>query len=146
MPDGDSAGALRVLVVDDCRDHTDSLAFLLQYWGHDVRTAGDGPAGLAVARDYRPDVVLLDVGLPGMNGFEVARRLRQEDGLARTVVITISGYAQDIDRQHALEAGCTEHLAKPVDLDVLERLLAEHRQARARPGPGTQEEEGGSGP
>jgi CheY-like chemotaxis protein len=142
MVNGDHNGLLRILVVDDCLDHTDTLAFLLELWGHDVRTAADGPTALAVARDYRPDVVLLDIGLPGLDGLEVARRLRREKGLAATVVVTVSGYAQEADRQHSRDAGCAEHLAKPVDLEVLHRLLTEHKQARARPVPGARGQEG----
>jgi two-component system CheB/CheR fusion protein len=146
MLDGEHDGRLRILVVDDCPDHTDTLAFLLKLWGHEVRTAANGPTALAVAPGYLPDVVLLDVGMPGMDGFEVARHLRRQEGLAATAIIALSGYAQDEDRRHAREAGCDDHLAKPVDLVVLRNLLAGHKQARGRPAAGAPREEGGSGP
>jgi CheY-like chemotaxis protein len=121
---GDNAVPLRVLVVDDCPDHTESLELLLGLWGFHARTAADGMQALAVAREYCPDVVLLDVGLPGMDGYEVARRLRAEDGLANTVLITVSGYAQEVDRERSRSAGCAEHLVKPIELEVLRGLLA----------------------
>jgi CheY-like chemotaxis protein len=136
MQAADATVPLRVLVVDDCRDHTDSLAILVRFWGHDVRTAYDGPTGLDVAAAYVPDVVLLDIGLPGMDGYEVARRLRRQAGLATALLITVSGFAQDADRQHSQEVGCAEHLAKPVDLDLLQEILAARKAAVRRPAPG----------
>jgi CheY-like chemotaxis protein len=114
---------LRVLVVDDCRDHTESLAMLLRLWGHEPLIAHDGFAALDLAGTQRPDVVLLDVGLPGMDGYEVARRLRRLPGLGRALLMTVSGYAQEADRERALAAGCADHLVKPVDLDRLRGLL-----------------------
>jgi two-component system CheB/CheR fusion protein len=115
---------LRVLVVDDCHDTIESLALLLQCWGHDARTALDGPTALEIARDYKPDVVLLDLAMPGMDGFEVARRLRQELGLARTWIVSLSGYGREEDQRHALEAGCDCHFLKPMNPDFLQQLLA----------------------
>jgi CheY-like chemotaxis protein len=120
---------LRVLVVDDCADHTESMASLLRLWGHEAATALDGPAALAAAaRDRPPDVVLLDVGLPGMDGYELARRLRRLPGLGRSLMLTISGYAGEADRARALAAGCS-HLVKPVDLNVLRDHLAAWKPA-----------------
>jgi two-component system CheB/CheR fusion protein len=116
--------ALRVLVVDDCPDTRWSLAALLRIWGHDTRVAGDGPSALQVAATYHPEVILLDVGLPGMDGYEVARRFRRMAGGGRPLIVTLSGYGQESDRRHSLEAGCDQHLVKPVDPDVLSRLLA----------------------
>ncbi len=115
----------RVLVVDDNRDAADSLALLLRLLGDEVRTAHDGPGALAAATAFAPEVVLLDLGLPGLDGYEVARRLRQQPQFARALVVAISGWGQDEDRRQSCAAGFDAHLVKPVDLDVLQRLLAE---------------------
>jgi CheY-like chemotaxis protein len=133
MPTATSSSPLRVLVVDDCPDTTAALAILLRCWSHDVRVAHDGPAALETAAGFRPDVVLLDVGLPGMDGYEVARRLRGEVGLARALLVAVTGYGQEADRL-SREAGCDRHLLKPVDLDALQGLLASSpRTEAARP-------------
>ena len=123
-PPADLPTARRVLVVDDNRDSADTLAELVRIWGHDVRTANDGPAALECARRFRPQVVLLDVGLPGMDGYELARRLRAE-GLAGDVLVSVTGYGQDEDRRRAAEAGFDLHLTKPVDPAQLRALLEE---------------------
>jgi two-component system CheB/CheR fusion protein len=115
---------LRVLVVDDCRDHTESLAILMRLWGHEALIAHDGPCALDLAGAQCPDVVLLDVGLPGMDGYEVARRLRRVPGMEKALLLTVSGYAQEADRERALAAGCADHLVKPVDLTMLRARLA----------------------
>ena len=129
MPEANPS-TLRVLVVDDCRDHTDSLAILLRLWGHEVLIAHDGPGALDLAGARCPDVVRLDVGLPGMDGYEVARRLRGVPGMGKALLLTLSGYAQEADRARALAAGCADHLIKPVDLDRLRhRLAGWHRPA-----------------
>ena len=119
---------LRVLVVDDCPDHTESLAILLRLWGHECLIAHDGPGALDLAGAQCPDVVLLDVGLPRMDGYEVARRLRQVPGMGKALLLTLSGYAQEVDRERALAAGCADHLIKPVDLDLLRNRLAGWRR------------------
>ena len=121
---------LRVLVVDDWPDTAESMAVLLRLWGHDVRIAHDGPTALAVAALYRPDVVLLDVGLPCMDGYQVARRLRNDLRLRDAFVVSLTGYGQDSDLWRSREAGCDRHLLKPVDPEVLERLLASRKEAR----------------
>jgi PAS domain S-box-containing protein len=119
------AGAsLRVLVVDDSVDAAQSLAMLLESAGHDVQTAHDGPATLEAALDYRPSVVLLDIGLPGMNGFEVAKRLRQQPELGNLVLVAMTGYGHEADRQRSQEAGFDHHLVKPADFGKVERILA----------------------
>ncbi len=110
----------RVLVVDDCPDTRDSFAALLRMWGHDVRTAGDGPTALTIASEYRPQVVLLDIGLPGLDGWEVGRRLR---GLVRTVLIGVSGFGQSADRERARREGWDYYFVKPVEPEQLQRLL-----------------------
>ena len=101
-----------------------SLAMLLQESGHEVRTAHDGPTALEAALDYRPDVVLLDIGLPGLNGYEVAKRLRQQPALQNVVLVAMTGYGQETDRQRSQEAGFDHHLVKPVDHKQLSEVLA----------------------
>jgi PAS domain S-box-containing protein len=115
---------LRVLVVDDNVDAAESSAILLKASGHDVRTAHDGPATLQAAVDYRPNVVLLDIGLPGLNGYEVAKRIRRQAVLHSIVLVATTGYGQESDRQRSLEAGFDHHLVKPVDFDKLQQILA----------------------
>jgi CheY-like chemotaxis protein len=118
-----AAAALQVLVVEDNRDAAESLASLLRLWGHDVRTSHDGRSGLKAARSYRPHVVLLDIGLPGMDGYAVARTLRGEFGRDMRLV-AVTGYGQDEDRRKALAAGFDAHLVKPADLEALSAVLA----------------------
>ena len=114
----------RVLVVDDNLDSADTMAELVRLWGFDVRTAHDGPAALECARSFRPNVILLDVGLPGMDGYELARRLRGE-GLAGDLLVSVTGYGQEEDRRQAEQAGFDHHLTKPVNPDTLLRLVGE---------------------
>ena len=113
----------RVLVVDDNLDAAQTLAMLLEFLGHEVRTMHDGVPALAEAVDWRPDVVLLDIGLPGLSGYEVAQRIRQHPLLSGIVVVALTGYGQDTDRQCSREAGFDHHLTKPVDFDVVEKIL-----------------------
>jgi len=114
----------RIMVVDDNLDSAETMAELVRIWGYDVRTAHDGPAALETARTFRPHVVLLDVGLPGMDGYELARRLRAE-GLAGELLVSVTGYGQEDDRRRAEEAGFDHHLTKPVDPDTLMRLVSQ---------------------
>jgi PAS domain S-box-containing protein len=115
--------ALRILVVDDNVDSADSMALLLSLDGHEVRTAFDGPGALAEAADFQPRAVLLDIGLPGMDGYEVARRMRELPGLRDVLMIAITGYGQEDDRTRSKAAGFDHHLVKPVDPETLSRLL-----------------------
>ena len=115
---------LRVLVVDDNEDTVLSFSMLLKASGHDVRTAHDGPTAVQAALDYRPDVVLLDIGLPVLNGYEVAKRIRQHSVLKNVVLVALTGYGQDSDRQTSLQAGFNHHLVKPAPLEQLEQILA----------------------
>jgi PAS domain S-box-containing protein len=115
---------LRVLVVDDNVDTVLSLSMLLKESGHDVRTAHDGPTAVQAALDYRPDVVLLDIGLPGLNGYEVAKRIRQHPALKNVVLVALTGYGQDSDRQASLQAGFNHHLVKPARLAEMLQILA----------------------
>jgi CheY-like chemotaxis protein len=128
MLDNSISDRLRVLVVDDCPDTTATMAVLFRYWGHDVRIAHDGADALRVAAGYRPDVVLVDLAMPGMDGFELARRLRGE-GRSRALLVSLSGYGQEQDCQHSREAGCDAHLIKPVDPELLRHLLDAQRGA-----------------
>ncbi len=116
--------SLRVLVVDDNEDAAASSAMLVQAAGHDVRTAHDGLAALQAALDYRPNVVLLDIGLPGLNGYEVAKRIRQQPALTGVVLVALTGYGQESDRQRALEAGFDDHLVKPTEFGKVKQILA----------------------
>ena len=118
------ATQLRVLIVDDNVDTVLSFSMLLEAYGHDVRTAHDGLAGVQAALDYQPDVALLDIGLPGLNGYEVAKRIRLEPTLKHVVLVALTGYGQDSDRQSSREAGFNHHLVKPALMEQLEQILA----------------------
>ncbi len=121
----DQAGpSVRVLVVDDNVDAAESLAELLRVLGHDVRTAHDGPTGLEAATDYRPDVMLLDIGLPGLDGYEVAKRLRQQPVFKTLVLAAMTGYGQDSDKDKSKSAGFDHHMVKPVDFEQVRLILA----------------------
>jgi CheY-like chemotaxis protein len=115
----------RVLVVDDNVDLARGLARLLQIHGHDVRIAFDGPTGLDEAKNLRPDVVLLDIGLPGMDGYQLAAHLRRDETVKGATLIAISGYGQEEDLRLAREAGFDHHLVKPIISDDLIKLLEE---------------------
>jgi CheY-like chemotaxis protein len=114
----------RVLVVDDNTDAAQSLALFLRLTGHEVRTAADGPEALEVAREFRPQAIILDIGLPRLNGHEVARRLRLDPELCGTVLVALTGHAGEVSRRLCLEAGFDFHLAKPADPNEVRRLLA----------------------
>ena len=114
----------RILVVDDSVDAAESMAMLLRLRGHEVDVAHNGFDALKLAADASPSVVLLDIGLPGMDGYEVCRRLR-EDGMSKTRIIAMTGYGFEQDRQRAKEAGFDVHTVKPVPFADLVKLLAE---------------------
>ncbi len=116
--------ARSVLIVDDNQDAATCLALLLRTAGHEVRTAFDGLAALDLAQERPPDVVLLDIGMPGMDGLEVVRRLRQDLGLKQALLVALTGYGQEEDRRRSHEAGFDVHLVKPVDLNDIKDLLA----------------------
>jgi PAS domain S-box-containing protein len=113
----------RVVVVEDNPDAAEALLDLLRGWGHDARHASDGPAAIALTASFRPHVALIDVGLPGMNGYEVARAIRRGEGEQRPVIIGLSGYGQAEDKARGQEAGFDHHLVKPADPKSLIRLL-----------------------
>ena len=113
----------RLLVVDDNRDFANTLSLLLETFGHEVRTVYDGRAVVPMATDYQPDAVLLDIGLPGMNGYEIARELRSTPALAQVALVAFTGYGQDEDRRRVREAGFDFHLVKPVEVGELTRVI-----------------------
>ena len=115
----------RVLVVDDNVDAAQSLAMLLQATGHDVRVAYDGPSAVDAALEFRPDLAVIDIGLPGFSGLEVARRIRQLATIEHMVLVAMTGYGQASDRAHSQEAGFDHHLVKPTDFDQVEKILSE---------------------
>ena len=114
---------LRILVVEDNRDAADSLRMLLELLGHQVTVAYSGPDGVNMAGEWNPDVVLCDIGLPGLNGYGVASELRRNPVTARAHLIAVTGYGQEEDRRRAHEAGFDHHLTKPVDPSELQPLL-----------------------
>ena len=118
---------LRVLVVDDGEDNRESLGRLVQAWGHQVRLAHDGPSALEAFVSFRPHVVLLDIGLPGMDGWQVAQQIRRHDGWA-TLLVAVTGYGQERDRERSRAAGIDIHLVKPVRPAKVQRLLAEAQE------------------
>ena len=124
-------GACRVLVVDDNVDSAQSMSLLLGLEGYQVDCAYDGEQALSRAESFRPEVVLLDLGLPRFSGFEVARRLRAEPSGAAMLLVAVSGYGRERDRQAAREAGFDLHLTKPADPDEVLRVLSERRALRA---------------
>jgi CheY-like chemotaxis protein len=120
----------RILVVDDSVDGAQAMALLLKYDGHDTRTAYNGLTAVAEARAFVPEVVLLDIGLPDMNGDEVARELRADPRLRDAVLVALTGWGTDEDRRKSKEAGFDHHLVKPVDVDSVETMLRNLDRAR----------------
>ena len=115
---------MRVLVADDNRDSADGIATLLQFDGHDVRVAYSGIDALRLAEEFRPQLALLDIGMPGMNGHELARRIRASDIGRDILLVAVTGWGQEEDKRLAEAAGFDQHRVKPVDLDSLEPLFA----------------------
>jgi CheY-like chemotaxis protein len=111
-----------VLVADDNRDAADSLARILELYGHEVRIAYDGATALEIARDYRPRAAVLDIGMPLVNGYEAAKRLRDALG-DEVMLVAATGWGQEADRRRAAEAGFDHHLTKPVDPQALNEIL-----------------------
>jgi CheY-like chemotaxis protein len=114
---------LRVLVVDDNVDAADSLARLIKMWGHEVDVAYSGPAAVALTAAYQPDVMLLDIAMPTMDGYEVARRLRRQARFEHTLLIAVTGYVDEDHRLLGEEAGFDHHLSKPTSPQALKRML-----------------------
>ena len=120
---GESTRKRRLLVVDDNRDAAESMSMLLQMWGHEVAFVYDGPSALETAEQWRPEAVFLDIGLPGMDGYEVAERMRALPHAKGAVLIAITGYGQNDDRLRSQRAGIDHHLVKPVAPDALRSLI-----------------------
>ena len=116
---GDKGVARRILVVDDNADSRQSLTEILEEWGHEVRAAQDGETALDMARQFRPQVMLVDIGLPGMNGYDLARALRRTPGLDQAMLVAVTGYGRDEDRRASFDAGFDDHWVKPINLDAL---------------------------
>jgi CheY-like chemotaxis protein len=125
-----SVTARRILIVDDSQDGAESLAMLLELAGHETHQVHDGMSAIEAAGRIRPDVVLLDIGLPRLNGYEVCRRIRKEEWGKDMVLVALTGWGQEDDRQQSRDAGFDSHMVKPVDHDVLERFLASLPAAR----------------
>ena len=117
----------RVLIIEDNRDAADILQMVLEGEGHEVAVAYNGPEGIAKARQFHPDLVLCDIGLPGMDGYEVARLFRADEALKHTHLVALSGYARPEDLQRAADAGFERHLAKPATLEKIDKVLREVR-------------------
>jgi CheY-like chemotaxis protein len=116
---------VRVLVVDDNEDAADMLASAVQVAGYDTKVAHDGPEALAIASTFRPDIALLDIGLPVMDGYELAARLREVLPNKRLHLLAVTGYGQDVHRERSRAAGFDEHFVKPVDMSALLRALGD---------------------
>jgi PAS domain S-box-containing protein len=119
----DAPSGLRLLIVDDNVDGAESLAELLELAGNECRTAHSGPEALRIAREYRPDLIFLDIGLPGLSGYDVARALRQEPALQDMTLVALTGWGSPEDRRQSQEAGFDFHLTKPVEMSEVEQLL-----------------------
>ncbi len=132
QPQQPPPSGFRLLVVDDNQDAASSLAMLFKLQGHEVRVAFSGMAALEMATTYTPDVVFLDIGMPGMDGYEVARRLRQQPGLEKIVLAALTGWGQQEDRRRTAEAGFNHHLVKPPEPKAIETVLSELKRPDAR--------------
>jgi CheY-like chemotaxis protein len=121
---------LRILVVDDEPDSAESLALVLNLWCYEVRTARNGANALEAGREFVPDVVLMDLGMPEMDGWEAAQRLREEPGMRDALFVAVTGFGLEGDRRRSAEAGFDHHLVKPVEPEVLLGLLEGARLAR----------------
>jgi CheY-like chemotaxis protein len=115
----------RVLVVDDNRDSATSLCMMLELMGSEARAAFDGMSAVETAAEFRPDIILLDIGMPGMDGYEVARRIRAQPAYEDVTLVALTGWGQEEDRRRSQEAGFDHPLLKPVDLRAVEELLSE---------------------
>ena len=122
---GESTQPRRVLLVDDSVDAAEAMSMLLETLGHEIRVMHDGPSALAMVDDFAPDVVILDIGLPGMDGFEVARQMRMRAATKAALMIALTGYGADSDKKQAHDAGFDHHLVKPVSFTAIETLIAE---------------------
>lgn len=129
-PQQNSIEPLRILIVDDNRDSADSLSMVLRIMGNETRTAYDGEEAVAVAEAFRPRVILLDIGLPRLNGYETCRRIREQKDGRSMVIIAQTGWGQSEDRERTRDAEFDHHMVKPVDLNALTKLLADLQAAK----------------
>lgn len=129
QPQQNSIEPLRILIVDDNRDSADSLSMVLRIMGNETRTAYDGEEAVAAAEAFRPRVILLDIGLPRLNGYETCRRIREQKDGRSMVIIAQTGWSQSEDRERTRDAGFDHHMVKPVDLNELKKLLADLQAA-----------------
>jgi CheY-like chemotaxis protein len=149
LPAAEPPHGARILIVDDNVDAASGMSRLLQFAGYDVRVAHDGRTALAIAEDHQPEFVLLDIGLPDMDGYEVARHLRGDSRHCNAVIIAISGYGEEDHRDRSRAAGFDHHLVKPIDLDTLRTILGHESVVRGGSGrgaPGVPEATAGTGP
>ena len=116
----------RILIADDNRDAADTMGMLLELGGHEVIIAHSGNQALQLGREHRPDVVILDIGMPDLNGYDVARTARNEDWGKSAYLIALTGWGQAEDKERARLAGFDRHLTKPVDPDLVEEILKQH--------------------
>ncbi len=137
-PDDARVGRCRVLVADDNQDSAESMAVILRMMGHEVRTVHDGIQAVDEAGAFRPDLVLLDIGMPQVDGYEAARRIRAQPWGRAVALVALTGWGQDEDRHRAIEAGFDRHFTKPMDIEEIEKLIAGIRASRSAP------EEGGT--
>jgi CheY-like chemotaxis protein len=128
-------GPVRVLVVDDNADVAEGLMMLLELLGHRVRVAHDGVAALDAVRVNVPDLMLIDIGLPGMDGYELARSVRQDPRLKGAVLVALTGYGREEDKRKAIEAGFDDHLVKPLTVETFQKLLGRLGKFEPRGGP-----------
>jgi CheY-like chemotaxis protein len=126
------APARRVLLVDDSADAAEALSMLLETLGHDVRTANDPWTALELAESFPPVVVILDIGLPGMDGFELAREMRARPATSNALLIALTGYGQEKDRQLSREAGFDHHFVKPVSFNEIQAVIERAAASRER--------------
>lgn len=117
----------KILVVDDSRDAADTLAYLLRQLGHEVQTAYDGRAAVGLAHQMRPEIIFLDLGLPGYDGFRVAQQIRSDPAFTRTLIVAVTGLAHDYERTDAERAGVDVYLVKPVDPRFIESFVGDAR-------------------
>lgn len=121
----------RILVVDDNYDSAKTLSVMLELMGNETHSAHDGLAAVEAAEAFRPDLILLDIGLPKLNGYDACRRIRDQPWSQGMVIVAITGWGQDEDRCRSRDAGFDEHLVKPVDVDELTRILAASKTYRS---------------
>jgi CheY-like chemotaxis protein len=128
------AGALRILVADDNVDAAETLSILLESMGHSVRRVNDGEAAVDAAAGFDPELVLLDIGMPKVNGYEACRRIRAHPAGAARTVVAVTGWGQPQDMERASEAGFDVHMVKPLDMDRLTQLIAYRLERSAQGG------------